>query len=214
MKKTLTTILLVGVFSWAFEAVAFNQGNYDSFKQKDQKNEPTFIQEDYNQLIKDKHCRYGARLGGANLSGRKDLSGVEFVHVCLTGADLSHSNLTRTVFLGCDLTNANLAGADFTGAVIEDTHLDNVNATKATFKGTNITVSHLKNAKLHRANFQQANLTATEITNAIFNGADLTGADLTEIQGDNATFVGAITTGITGININKINTQQHKQNAQ
>lgn len=139
-------------------------------------------------------------LSGADLR-RRDLSGIDLVHVNLSDADLSRAELQ-----GVSLVDSNLSGALLFDANLKDARLDGADLTAASLRGANLvsarainanfTDADMRGANCESSNFTSARLQHAKLDNSRFNSADLdeadlTGASLTFAELSLASFIGA-----------------------
>jgi uncharacterized protein YjbI with pentapeptide repeats len=95
-----------------------------------------------------------------------------FDNIDLSGADLSHCDLSRAQFEGANLTDTKLVGCR-----LESTNFFGANLTSATVSG-----SYCMNAV-----FATANLTQAILSNSVFTGANFSNANLTGVTIDSTT---------------------------
>jgi uncharacterized protein YjbI with pentapeptide repeats len=118
-----------------------------------------------------------------------DLSGADLTHAELSYLDLTNANLSKTVLIVANLLGAKLAGANLSearlwGANLPDADLTGANLINASinfglFEGEPPSNTSLYNANLTNANLSGARLCRTNLRKANLTGANLTLADLT-----------------------------------
>lgn len=124
-------------------------------------------------------------LSGANLSG-KDLTGINFTHVGLRGADLSYTKLQKGLFAHADVVNAKLAYADLGESHIMETDLSGSDLTRACFRGAIVRHSRISSSDLANSDF-----TGAEVAWTVFGDLDLSEvAGLDTVRHDGPSTIG------------------------
>lgn len=149
--------------------------------------------------------------GDVNLSGWKNLNGIDF-----SSLNLTNSNFSRSVLIGgrfcssilneADFYDSQLQNSDFSNAQIdtarlEEAHLENSVLQCASFYGSNLKNVKFENATLYRAefqdaklqgaNFKDARLQCADFENAYLEGASFEGAHLEGVRFEGAHLEGA-----------------------
>lgn len=94
--------------------------------------------------------------------------GIELMNLSLSGANLSHADMSQANLCGINLCRANLSGADLHATALCWAQLRHANLEKADLHGADLTW-----ADLHGANLQ-----GSRLDGALLSGADLSYADL------------------------------------
>ncbi len=155
---------------------------------------------------------------------RIDLTGAKLTHTNLSYADLTGASLTDANLSYADLTGADLTGADLTRANLTRANLSDANLTRASLTGADLTGADLTGADLTHANIGTiftrlttgADLTGPNFTAAILKGADLTGAYLMRANLTGADLTGADLTdadltdaNLTNANLSYVRMRNH-----
>lgn len=101
---------------------------------------------------------------------RRDKARPQLLEAVFKGMDLSGANLSHAELSGADFENATLSRANLSSALLYD----------ADFRFANLTGANLSSAYLYRANLVETRLHDAKLTSANFAYADLTAADLTD----------------------------------
>ena len=121
------------------------------------------------------------RLKGATSFASADLSGANLSHADLSGINLHSANLRDALLDHADLTAANLHFASLWGARLNH----------ATLTGANLTVADLRWAEANGCTAAAAIFNGADLRNAQFRKANLRGAKLRCVPADVAQFQGA-----------------------
>ncbi|WP_437723515.1 DUF2169 domain-containing protein [Sorangium sp. So ce861] len=131
-------------------------------------------------------------------------AGESLARTDLTGADLSHLDLSGLVFTESllervDLTGADLTGADLRDATLARARLDGANFGRAGLAGANLALARARGASfagadltgavLHQADLEGANLRGARLARVDLSEASLKDADLGEISAPETNFM-------------------------
>ncbi len=119
-----------------------------------------------------------------------------FSRVDLTGADLSHIDLSSTNFENAILSFSNLEGSNFSRAILSyadmrNAFLSNAILEEATLDGANLKGAYLFNTRLPAANLFNADLSGCRLDNSILNMANLAHAVLSHASLKKSSLVAA-----------------------
>ena len=112
---------------------------------------------------------------------------VQIVGKFLSGADLSHADLTETDLNGADLSFADLSHADFSEADLSGANLSGADLSYVGLLGTKLNDANLSGADLNRAELDGAHLFRADLSDADLSGAYLYGTFLINIKWNNNT---------------------------
>jgi uncharacterized protein YjbI with pentapeptide repeats len=118
------------------------------------------------------------RLSGANLS-HLELSNANLSEAELKGANLSDANLSDANLSEAELKGANLSDANLSDANLSDAKLDGADLSLANLPGADLSGANLSDANLSDANLSDAKLDEGAVLSlANLRRADLSGADI------------------------------------
>jgi len=130
------------------------------------------------------------RCPGAKLRGL-DVSGMSFLRVDLTNADLHKANLNGSRFRDSNFSNANLRDASAFDTYFQKTNFIDADLRNANLRSADFRRADLSDADLRGADLSKADLRGADLTSADFRGADLRGALLGSSKVSGANFRGA-----------------------
>lgn len=117
------------------------------------------ISQDQLDEVLRKHRNFSVgKPGGARAVMKfKDLSGLDFRRIDLSGADFTGSNLAR-----CNLSYGTYVGSAFYGCDLRDANLEGANFTRADMRGTNREGARLEHADLSTADLREGKVLAAK----------------------------------------------------
>ncbi|MEO0373305.1 MAG: pentapeptide repeat-containing protein [Cyanobacteria bacterium P01_A01_bin.17] len=129
---------------------------------------------------------------------QRNFSGIQ----SLEGIDLSHADMSGSIFKGVGFMKANLRNSVFYRSNLHNANMEDTSLMEADLREANLHNTTLDRASLQRADLREANLYKATLRNADLNRANLNGADLTE-----ANLYGA---DLSWVNLNRVHFKKTK----